>query len=144
MRKGLATYSPEELVVVVNVCPRSKSVTETFAPTTTAPDASCTVPTIAPVSFWAKARGAPTRNTANSKIVVGKMTPVMMPVRRTANNGDISGSSAMQDDARRARGIAYPKMLRIATFYFVIHHLPVYSGQPEGNAMKNIGLILVA
>src|SRR5882724_12264307 len=35
-------------------------------------------------------------------------------------------------------------MLRIATFYFVIYHLPVYIGQPEGNAMKNIGLILVA
>src|SRR6266849_6072340 len=101
MRKGLATYSPVELVVVVNVCPRSKSVTETFAPTTTAPEASCTVPTIAPVSFWAKARGAPARNTASSRIDAGKIKPV----RRTTNNGDIAGSSAnVQDDARRARG----------------------------------------
>src|SRR6266852_9896870 len=130
MRKGLATYSPVELVVVVNVCPRSKSVTETFAPTTTAPEASCTVPTIAPASFWATARGAPARNTASSKIDAEKIESV----RRTANNGDISGSSAMQDDARRARGIDYPKMLRIATFYFVIYLLRCILGSLTGNA----------
>ena len=35
-------------------------------------------------------------------------------------------------------------MLRIATFYFVIYHLPVYIGQLEGNAMKNLGLILAS
>ena len=35
-------------------------------------------------------------------------------------------------------------MLRIATFYFVIYHLPVYIGQLEGKAMKDIGLILAA
>jgi len=36
-------------------------------------DASCTVPTIAPASFWAIDRGAPTRNTASSKIDAEKI-----------------------------------------------------------------------
>src|SRR5512146_701200 len=51
--RGLATYSPDSLVWVVKVAPRSTLVTVTLAPATTAPEGSVTVPAMVPVSFWA-------------------------------------------------------------------------------------------
>src|SRR5258706_3591456 len=133
MRKGVATYSQDELVVVAKVCPRSKSVTDTLAPTTTAPVGSWTVPTMAPASFCAMAKGAPSKITARNK-----SNRETMSERRSAINGDIVGSFTNAQFVLPpgtflgARGIDYPEMLRIATFYFVIYHPRVYTGRPEG------------
>src|SRR5581483_515824 len=58
---------PELLVEVTNAVPLSTSLTVTFAPGTTAPVASRTVPTILPVSFWAhKLAERPKHNTRNA------------------------------------------------------------------------------
>src|SRR5581483_2912526 len=67
MCRGLAAYSPLVLVVVLNVVPRSLSVTETLAPATTAPEESLTVPTILPISFCADAKPAVRSSTASEK-----------------------------------------------------------------------------
>jgi hypothetical protein len=52
-------------VVVLNVVPRSASLTLTFAPGTIAPEESRTVPTMLPISFCAQAPPAIKTSTAN-------------------------------------------------------------------------------
>jgi hypothetical protein len=58
------------LVVVLNVVPRSVSLTVTFAPDTTAPEESRTLPTMLPMSFCAQATPATKTSTAkgNQKV----------------------------------------------------------------------------
>src|SRR3974390_1520753 len=77
MWRGLATYSPDSLVVVVKLWPRSRSVTVTVAPATTAPLGSRTRPTMAPVSFCAQAAVTDNRNRRARQVRVRKFGMAM-------------------------------------------------------------------
>src|SRR5581483_5396467 len=53
MRTGLKRYKPSDPVVVVRLAAVPSLVSVTFAPLTTAPEGSVTVPVMEPVSTWA-------------------------------------------------------------------------------------------
>src|SRR5581483_3954889 len=136
MCRGLAAYSPLVLVVVLNVVPRSLSVTETLAPATTAPEESLTVPTILPISFCADAKPAVRSSTASEKqklrirlqehVVVGvivfpprnSIEPEALGQRAIFSAG--SAPSFINRHNRRLAGMQDLRIIAISIFYFQI------------------------